>query len=91
MHGSSLLYTMRVCKNGIKPDSNLTLFEFLKGYPWNIHPCFCRWCVIIRSNGAGTVRNIMKRTKNLDTGNMNSSQKGFKTTEYNSQKIVMKV
>ena len=31
----------------------------------------------------------MKWTKNLDTGNMNSSQIGFKTTEYDSQKIVM--
>ena len=57
MHGSYLLYIMRVCKNGIKPHGNITEtyynyctlkqvamylspFEFLKGYPWNIHPCF---------------------------------------------------
>ena len=24
MHGSSLLYIMRTCKNGIKPDGNIT-------------------------------------------------------------------
>ena len=60
----------------------------LKGYPWNIQPGFCRYCAIIRSNGAGAIISIKKI---LDTGNMNSSQIGLKITEYNSQKVVRKV
>ena len=52
--------------NIVPKTKYVSLLEFLKDYPYNIHPYFCRWCAIIRSNGAGTVRSITKQMKNLE-------------------------